>query len=110
MTTSEMKQKLTGNSLDGVTNRGYQVTWFLRNDGAIMGVNGTGANRNARDSGIWEVTEEAGFCTQWTKWGDGEKQCSKKLYMVGNELKMCRADGSCGSGSFKIVQGNPDKL
>ena len=100
MSTSEIKQKFTENSLVGVTGSGYQVTWFLRKDGGIIGVNGTGANRNARDSGVWEVTEESGFCTQWTQWGDGKKQCSKKIYMIGDQIKMCRADGHCSSGGF----------
>lgn len=108
MTGSEIKEKLIGNSLVGVTRRGYQVTWFLRNDGVIIGINGTGANRDARDSGVWEITQSGDFCMQWKKWGEGTKGCSK-IYMVENELTLCRADGDCG-GSFKIVQGNPDKL
>lgn len=61
MTGSEIKEKLICNSLIGVTRRGYQVTWFLRNDGVIIGVNGTGANRDARDSGVWEITQSGDF-------------------------------------------------
>lgn len=66
MTASEMKEKLIEIAW-WVSNGGYQVTWFLRNDGVIIGVNGSGAGRNARDSGVWEITQNGDFCTQWKK-------------------------------------------
>ena len=103
MTASEMKEKLTGNSLVGTSRGGYDVTWFLRPNGTVAGVN----HRGGSDSGIWEITQDGFFCTQWTRWGT-TKGCFK-LYVVGDKVTMCRADGDCG-GSFKIVQGNPDKL
>ena len=103
MTSSEMKEKLTGNSLVGTSRGGYDVTWFLRENGTLAGVNHGGGS----DSGVWEITQDGSFCTQWTRWGT-TKGCFK-LYIVGDKMAMCRVDGDCG-GSFKIVQGNPDKL
>lgn len=108
MTALEIKEKLTGNSLVGVTGKGYQVTWFLRQNGTIEGINGTGAARNSRDSGVWDTGPNGDFCTQWKNWGEGKKGCYK-LYLVGNDIRTCRSDGNC-SGQFKIVQGNPDHL
>lgn len=73
MTALEIKEKLAGNSLVGVTGKGYQVTWFLRQNGTIEGINGTGAARNSRDSGVWDTGPNGDFCTQWKNWEKARK-------------------------------------
>jgi hypothetical protein len=108
MTAQHIQQQLVGHSLVGVTGRGYEVTWFIRPDGVIKGINGKGTTANSRDSGTWEVTPDGDFCTRWPVWGQGTKGCMK-FYIVGDVIRACRTDGNC-AGRFTRVPGNPAQL
>lgn len=101
MSAAEIKEKLVGNSLVGTSSGGHSVTWFIRQEGTVSGIN---ANSGRGDSGTWKISQDDALCTQWSRWGS---ECSK-VYFMENKIRLCSSSGSCGK--FEIVQGNPENL
>lgn len=96
---SEIRQLLAGNTLKGITSRGFEFSVFYSANGAAKV-----KSKKYDETGKWWTEGTNKYCTQWPTVRDGAKGC-RRFYKVGNEYQMVKMDGSEGS-RFTIVKGS----
>lgn len=95
----EIRQLLAGNTLKGISSRGFDFTVVYNAKGAAKIT-----SNKYNETGKWWTEGTNKYCTQWPTVRDGAKGC-RRIYKIGNEYQMVRTDGS-KSSRFTIVKGS----
>lgn len=103
LTSVELRSLLSGNTLLGTNDRGFDYVTYYRPDGTSHL-----KSKKFDEQGKWRIDPANGYCTQWPFMNDGKEQC-RSIYKVGDRYQMIRPDGS-DSSTFTIAKGNPNKL
>ncbi|NIP45459.1 MAG: hypothetical protein GWN21_02375 [Gammaproteobacteria bacterium] len=114
LTSIELRVLLTGNTFTGhsdSTDSDYHV--YYKSDGTMYGLIFSGPWKGKRDDGRWSITDEKGYCRQWSQWREAQQECFK-FYRDGEKLvykpySSYQALKSAG-GSGVIRLGNPENL
>ena len=100
---SEIKTLLSGNTLNGRTEQGYNFVTYYHPDGTAHL-----KSKKYDESGKWHVDGANGYCAQWPSASEGKTHC-RHVYKMGGRYQFIRPDGS-DSSTFTIEKGNPQKL
>lgn len=107
---TEIGLLLTNNTVTGETGKGTRYHVYYRADGTAYGETLSGKYKGDRDDGVWQVTDERGFCLEWTQWLGGEKRCYNVFRHGGRVIFEQNSGHEGGKSSGVIRQGNPENL
>ena len=104
LTSQEIKQLLTENTIRGVSKRtGYSYIIYYKSEKKIVG-----KSASQRDKGTWSVSDDEGYCQRWRKWLGGKKNCFA-IVKEGEKFQFLFKNGKVQS-NFGMEKGNSGKL
>lgn len=103
LSATEVKSLISGNTLIGETDKGFDYIAYYRPDGTAHL-----KSKKFDEKGKWRVDQADGYCSQWTSINDGKEQC-RRIYKVSSGYQFIRPDGS-DSSTFTIEKGNTKNL
>lgn len=105
LSSTEVGQLLSGNTLTGTTKKGDKFWVLYREDGTAGMIMSSGF----KDKGKWRVESDGRICNTWKKLNKGKQICNDRFEVRGTEVTFSRV-GSKDKIKNKIEQGNPGKL
>ena len=105
MTAEDMRTVVTGNTLSGKSEKGYEVHVYHDTDGTMEG----NSRKKYYDSGTWKISDEGLYCRKWKKWRKAKLDCFQ-MYQIGSNIYRLKAIDQDYESLLKMREGDPEKL
>jgi len=82
LTANEIRILLTGNTVYAKTDKNRTVFIYYDPNGTMQGWN---KQKNYRDQGTWDVSDDHQYCRKWKRWWKPRKWTCSHVYPLGDD-------------------------